>query len=178
MVQYHFRLSDGPDLGPIGAEEFQRRQEAGEINDETMVWRSGMVDWTTYAKLRAIELRAAQPPAKLPPPPPPLPGKAAAKTAAPGVKRIPCGVCGQEWPESLLTLQEGQHTCGNCQNKKKQEMKEGRSRKTASNGVGAWLLMIMAVVCAGCLAYKVSHYGIRLPKGKVQELTAPSTYGK
>src|SRR2546430_7528857 len=41
-----------------GVDEFRQRQEAGEVNDETMVWRSGMLNWMSYAALRADEERA------------------------------------------------------------------------------------------------------------------------
>src|SRR5436190_19565441 len=101
MVQYHFRTKEGPSLGPIGADEFQQRLEAGDISDETMVWRSGMLDWTTYADLRAKEERA-----KLPPPlpgtvPPPLPAKESHHSSArPTVQFIACASCGQDWPEN------------------------------------------------------------------------------
>ena len=173
MVQYHFKTNEGPALGPIGADEFQQRLEAGEIKDETMVWRSGMIDWTTYATLRANEQRAAAPQ------PPPLPKKAAAaKVAVSGPGRLPCGTCGKEWPESLLLQHEGQPICGTCEDKRKQDIKNGKKKKGAGSGAGALFLMVVAVVCAGCLAYKVSHYGIRLQHDKVKELTAPSTYGK
>lgn len=177
MLQYHFRTSEGPALGPIGVDEFQQRLVAGEINDETMVWRSGMVDWTTYSALRALEQPAARAAAVQPPPLPVK--KEATRTPVKSVTDFQaCGLCGQKWPISLLTKEGGQQICGNCVNHKKQEMKDGRKKAGAGTGMGAWALMILAVVCAGCLAYKVSHYGIRLPKGPVQELTAPSTYGK
>jgi hypothetical protein len=176
MAQYHFKTAEGPSLGPIEADEFLQRQEAGEINDETMVWRSGMVDWTTYGAMRAAELLAAQPRSKVPPP---LPQKKATRPAvAPPSDFVACGSCGQEWPASLLTLEEGQKVCGNCLNRAKQEKKTGQKKAGPGSGIGAWVMMILAIVCAACLAYKVSHYGIRLPKEKVQELTAPSTYGK
>ncbi len=36
-------------------------------------------------------------------------------------------------------------------------MKDGRPKTSAGNGWGAWSCMILAVVFAGCLYYKVSH---------------------
>jgi hypothetical protein len=176
MVLYHFKTSEGSGLGPIDINEFRQRHEAGEITDETLVWRSGLADWMTYGALRAIEQRAAQP---RPTEPPPLPAKVARRTAAPSsADFMPCGVCGQEWPGSLLFLEHGRKICGPCQHGQKENLKKRRLKKGAGNGIGAWALMILAIVCAGCLAYKVSRYGIRLPKGPVQELTAPATYGK
>src|SRR5215218_9975442 len=102
MVQYYFKVSDGPDLGPMGADEFQQRHQAGEINDETMVWRSGMVDWKTYGALRAAEERAAQPQAAKPPP---LPREKPLRAGSPPrAGFLACGLCTQEWPETLLSL--------------------------------------------------------------------------
>jgi hypothetical protein len=176
MVLYHFKTSDGPDLGPISPEDFRQRQESGEINDETMVWRSGLTDWMTYAALRAADERAAQPkPAGSSPPPL---KKAASAKAEPRAAFFACGSCQQEWPEGLLSEEGGQKICGNCLNLKKQRAREGRQKAGAGTGRGAWALIILAVVCAGCLWYKVSHYGIRLPKEPVKELSAPATYGK
>lgn len=176
MVEYHFRTSDGPSLGPISVDEFRQRQEAGEINDETMVWRSGLTDWMTYAALQAVEQRAAEPkPAKAPRQPV---KKATEAGSAPRAGFLACGSCGQEWPEALLSPEDGKQICGNCVNRNKQDIKEGRRKAGAGTGMGAWALIILAVVCAGCLWYKVSHYGIRLPKGPVKELSAPATYGK
>jgi len=174
MVEYHFRSSEGPPVGPIGVDEFRQRQEAGEVNDETMVWRSGMLNWMSYAALRADEERATvarttQPPAR--------PAKAAATTVPVRAKGIlPCGMCGQEWPESLLTVEDGQQICGNCVNRKKKEMKDG-VKVRPSTGKGAWACIILAVVCAGCLYYKVSHYGIGPPM-KAKELTEAAKYGR
>lgn len=176
MVLYHFKTSEGPDLGPISLEEFRQRQEAGEINDDTMVWRSGLTDWMTNAALRAADERAAQAvPAKAAPRPA---RKAASAKVEPRPGFFACGSCKQEWPEGLLSEEGGQKICGNCLNIKKRQAKEGRQKAGAGTGIGAWALIILAVVCAGCLYYKVSHYGVRLPKERTQELSAPSTYGK
>jgi len=175
MVQYYFKPSEGPNLGPIDAEEFRQRQEAGEITDQTMVWRSGMGDWTTCASMRAQEQLAAQP---KPPEPPRLPKKTTVKTpAVPAKGFLTCGMCGQDWPETLLTLRDDQKICGNCLNRKIKEDKDGRPKSTAGQGVGAWVCMIIAIVCAGCLYYKVSHYGIGPPM-KAKEFTEKAKYGR
>lgn len=175
-LQYHFKTNEGPDLGPIGVEEFQQRCEAGEINDDTMVWRSGLTDWMPYSSLRAAEQRAAQ----TPPAVSRAPSAKKKPVAAPGPRPgfLACGSCAQEWPEGLLFAENGQRICGNCQARQKEALKNGRLKKASSTGGKAWFLIILAIVCTGCLVYKVSHYGIRLPKEKMQELSAPATYGK
>ena len=71
MVQYHFRTKEGPSVGPINTDEFRQHLEAGEITDATMVWRSGLIDWTNYAALRAFEEEMARKRAT----PPPLPAR-------------------------------------------------------------------------------------------------------
>ena len=173
MVQYHFKIDDGPDLGPVSAEEFQVRLEAGDIKDETMVWRSGMIEWATYASLRASDQQSAlartTKPAR-------SPVKAAAPAVAPRGDQIPCGSCGLEWPQNLLTLEDGRQICGNCVNRKKKEMKDGRKVRPIGGGK-ATACIILAIVCAGCLYYKVSHYGIGPPM-KAKELSEPAKYGR
>jgi len=176
MVQYFFRPSEGPSLGPIDAEEFRQRQDAGEINDETMVWRSGMTDWTTFASMRAQEQLAAQPKPAVAAPPP-VPKKTVTAAVAPAKGFLACGTCKQDWPESLLTVEDGKKICGNCLNRKRKEMKDGRPKASAASGVGAWACMIIAVICAGCLYYKVSHYGIGPPM-KAKEFTEKAKYGR
>lgn len=177
MVQFHFRTSDGPSVGPIGSEEFRQRQEAGEIDDATMVWRSGMVDWLTYADLRAFDQRASEP---QPPKRPATPAKKIKAEVGTTIKAgfCACASCRQEWPETLLTAVDGKRICGNCQNLQKEQRKDTRRKAGAGTGVGAWALILLAIVCAGCLTYKVNRYGVRLPKEPVKELTAPSTFGR
>lgn len=170
MVQYHFRTSDGPSLGPIDADEFRQRQEAGEIDDATMVWRSGMVDWLKYADLRAADERVALP---QPPPLPTPPVKKKAKAESKPTVRAgfsACASCHQEWPDTLLAEIDRKRICGNCQNLKKEREKDNRRKAGAGTGLGAWALIIMAIVCTACLIYKVNRYGVRLPKEPVKEL--------
>ena len=155
MVQYHFRTKEGPSLGPIGSDEFQQRLEAGDISDETMVWRSGMLDWTTYADLRAKEERA-----KLPPPlpgsvPPPLPAKESHHAASrPAVQFIACGICGQDWPENLLNPHGNKHICGNCIRKQGDNLKKARLQNKATGVSAEWgkwfvKVLLMALVIGG-----------------------------
>jgi len=162
MVQYHFRTKEGPSLGPIGVDEFRQHLEAGEIEEETMVWRSGMLDWTSYANLRSIEERAARPKSAEPPPLPPdaFPKKAAVAPTAPAARILPCGSCGQEWPENLMTPLGAKHICGNCQRQQKDNFKKSQLKNHAS-GVsgewGTWLLKTvgMAVLCGSLIFTRV-----------------------
>jgi hypothetical protein len=142
-----------------------------------MVWRSGMTDWTTCASMRAQEQLATRPKPAVAAPPLPPKKKTVNAAGAPGKGFLACGMCGQDWPESLLTLEDGKKICGNCLNRKRKEMKDGRPKVSAGNGWGAWACMILAIVCAGCLYYKVSHYGIGPPM-KAKEFTEKAKYGK
>lgn len=149
MVQYHFRTKEGPSLGPIGADEFRQRLDAGDIDDETMVWRSGMLDWTTYANLRTLEQRDAQPPPLPGAVPPSLPVQQSHHAAArPVAKFIACASCGQDWPENLLNLHGSKHVCGNCVRSQKDLFKNGQLKNKAtgvSSGWGAWLVKVLAI---------------------------------
>jgi len=156
MVQYHFRTKEGPSLGPIGAEEFRQRVDAGDIADDTAVWRSGMLDWTTYADLRAFEERAAQPPPLPASVPPPLPVQAKEShhaAARPAVQFLACGTCGQDWPEHLLTVQGPKPICGNCIRREGENAKYGKLQNKAtavSSGWGKWLLKTVGLGAFFC----------------------------
>lgn len=145
MVQYHFRTKEGPSLGPIGADEFRRHLEAGDISDETMVWRSGMLDWITYADLRAIEKHATEPPPLPSQIPPPLPVKESHHAVA-RPKFIACASCGQEWPENLLNLHGGKHVCGNCVRTQKDTFKKVQHKNTKSEVSGGWVVWLLKVL--------------------------------
>jgi hypothetical protein len=152
MVQYHFRTKEGPSLGPIGAEEFRLRLEAGDIDDETMVWRSGMLDWTTYANLRAIEERAAQPPPLPSQAPPPLPVKESHHAAArASVQFIACAACGQDWPENLLNLHGRKHVCGNCVRTQKDTFKKIQHKNAKSEISAGWVAWLVKVLLIGAI---------------------------
>jgi hypothetical protein len=125
MLQYHFRTAEGSNIGPINAGEFQLRRDAGEIHDQTMVWRSGMIDWAKYATVRAREKES-------PALPVPVAKEDASHAPVPAEKRIPCITCGQDWPESLLILREGKRICGNCCHRQRGDYE----RNQLKNGTG------------------------------------------
>jgi hypothetical protein len=168
MVQYHFKTAEGPSLGPIEDGEFKQRLQAGEINDQTMVWRSGMVEWTTFAALRARDEQAA----KLPPP---LPGKAVAHQASPAaVKFLACGTCGQDWPESLLSMEGSKPICGNCQRRERDNFKQNQLK----NGVGrsnpwvVWLKWVsFAILLAGMFYLNITLRHKHLEEARLLKLS-------
>lgn len=173
MVQYYFKVSDGPSLGPMGADEFRQRQEAGEIDDRTMVWRSGMVEWSTYATLRSSET-AASPSSKAPI----RKEKTSSAAASPRPGFLACAACGQEWAEALLFTEGKRQICGNCQTRLKEAAENGRPKAGAGTSMTAWFFIALAIVSTACLTYKLMHPGPPQPRQKVAELSAPATYGK
>ena len=175
MAQYFFQVSNGPDLGPMSAEEFQQRLAAGEIKDATMVWRSGMGDWSTYRALCAAEkaVAPASPPASATPASP-RKAKASPAAAAPKPKFLACGACGQEWPDTLLFA----GICGSCKNRQKAEADKGRKMPGAGTSLTGWIFIAVSIVCAVGLVYRIIHPLPPPPKGKVKELTEPAKYGR
>jgi hypothetical protein len=175
MAQYFLKVSNGPDLGPMGTDEFQRRLAAGEIQDVTMIWRSGMGSWLTYAALCAAEkcVASASPQAS---PTPASPGRANASPAAapPEPKFLACGSCRQEWPETLLFA----GICGNCQNRQKAEADKGKKIAGPGTSLTGWILIAVSIFCVGGLAYRIVHPLPPAPKQKVKEFTEPAKYGR
>jgi len=45
---------DGQKIGPLTEEALMRRLDRGEINADTLVWRSGMAEWQTIASTETI----------------------------------------------------------------------------------------------------------------------------
>ena len=125
MVHYHFRTAEGPSLGPSGADEFQMHLQAGQITNTTMVWRSGMLEWTTYANLRNVEDGLI---GHGPSTPPPV-KKAVGKREVTKVTFSECGLCSQTWPDSLMFAHEDKLICANCERRKKEDPKFGKRKK-------------------------------------------------
>jgi hypothetical protein len=173
MVQYFCQVCNGPNLGPLSTEEFQQRLEAGEIQDETMVWRSGMGDWSTYRALCAAEkgVAPASPQASATPA---SPRKASPATTAPKPKFLACSACGQEWPDTLLFA----GICGICKNRQKAEAGKGKKVAGAGTGLIGWFFIALSIVSIGAMAYRIVHPLPPGPKEKVKELTEPAKYGR
>ncbi len=55
MIDWYYRDAHSRKIGPLSTEEFEARVSEGEIQARTRVWRSGMLDWTTYEALLASE---------------------------------------------------------------------------------------------------------------------------
>jgi hypothetical protein len=174
MAQYFLKGSNGPDVGPMEVEEFQKRLVAGEIQDRTMVWRSGMGDWMTYAALCAAEKCAASASPQASPAPASPRKEASAAAAAPTCKFLACGSCGQEWPESLIFA----GICGNCQNRQKAEADKGRKVAGAGTSLTAWFFIALSIIGVVGITYRIIHPLPPAPKGKVKEFTEPAKYGR
>ena len=175
MVQYFCKVRNGPDLGPMSTDEFQQRLEAGEIKDETMVWHSGMGDWSTYRALCAAEkgVAPASPQASATPASP-RKAKASPAAAAPKPKFLACGACGQEWPDTLLFA----GICGSCKNRQKAEADKGKKVAGGGTSLIGWFFIALAIVSAVGMAYRIAHPLPTAPKEKVKELTESAKYGR
>ena len=173
MAQYFVKVSNGPDLGPMETDEFQRRVAAGEIQDGTMIWRSGMGDWLTYAALCAADKCAAtaSPQASATSA---NPRKASPAAVPPKPKFLACGSCGEEWPDTLLFA----GICGNCQNRQKGEADKGKKIPGAGTSLTGWIFIAVSIASAVGLAYRIVHPLPPPPKGKVKEFTEPAKYGR
>src|SRR5579871_4529042 len=116
--QYFFKVSNGPDQGPMGLAEFQKRLMAGEIKDDTLVWRSGMGNWITCAALHAADQRkASETSAASPAAASPKKAQTSPATAPGKSSFLACSACGAEWSESLLFTHGSQRICGLCVNR-------------------------------------------------------------
>jgi GYF domain 2 len=55
MTEWYYRDAQSQKIGPLSTDEFEERVIEGEIQAQTRVWRSGLVEWTTYEELLAQE---------------------------------------------------------------------------------------------------------------------------
>jgi hypothetical protein len=142
MTQWYYRDLQSKKIGPLSTEEFKGCIAEGAILPATRVWRSGLIDWTTYEALLAHDANCgvATGPQSCNAPHSSsrslasLPGTSALhhrdddggaatpastppQCAAPQFE--PCHGCGEELPSHLFAEFESRRLCGGCVGKAK-----------------------------------------------------------
>ncbi len=113
MQWYYVR--DGERQGPVEEEELKRIVDRGEIPRDALIWRSGLSDWERYSSLfgqKADDQDLT----------PSTPTEA---------KRV-CAGCNKEFPDSEVTLHNGQLVCDSCREASLNDLQRTRPRPSPS----------------------------------------------
>jgi len=106
----------GQKAGPIEESQLDALRQAGQINDETLVWCEGMANWQPYGKVRqpAPPGTAAQ-----------IPGAGGSGATTSGINETVCAECGRIFPIDS-TIQFGEvRVCAGCKPIFMQKLAEG-----------------------------------------------------
>jgi uncharacterized RDD family membrane protein YckC len=131
-MNYHF-LRKGEQLGPVPAAEILRMERAGELTEQSYLWRPGLADWQSLETLRA-ELAAA------------APATVGAEDEATEAMAI-CPHCHRRVERSSLILVAGQPACcALCKDEYVQRQVEGVPLAAAAAGhweyAGFWIRFV------------------------------------
>jgi len=90
---------EGQQRGPVNDEELENLARSGTVRPETMVWREGMANWTSYSQAK---------------------GGTASPSGA-----VVCSECGRPFPPSEVIQYDGRHICAACKPAFMQKVREG-----------------------------------------------------
>jgi hypothetical protein len=198
MTQWYYRDTFSRKIGPLSTDEFEQHVEEGDIQPETRVWRSGLVDWTTYEALlahAASHVPSATGPAACAAPESSsyttlialgasatnrrasacglaTPVATPHPTPAPAFEK--CPDCGECLPANLF-VEDGRRVCGTCV--QRLAAKANRDRLRDARGVDAhWLgkyLVRLALVAAAFVAVRVVMMEMGSPTKSAEVLPTP-----
>ena len=144
-MDWHY--ADGNNqVGPIPDDELTRLVAAGTIRDETLVWRDGMADWTSYGQVRGTA------PAATADSPEGLRLASAVDAVAPvataGVApgRGTCRGCGQTYSLEDLADFGGTLICGRCKPAYLQRIREGGAMVGDMQYAGFWIRVAAKII--------------------------------
>jgi hypothetical protein len=108
-----FYALNGQQVGPVSESQFEALIRAGTINNTTLVWRNGLVEWQP---LQMIHAGAPSPEAVSP---------ASSPTLSAGAATQYCAECRRTFPESELVFLNRAWVCAGCKPVFVQRLKEG-----------------------------------------------------
>ena len=189
MTEWYYRDSQSRKIGPLSTEEFEERVDAGEVKPHTKVWRSGLIDWTTYAALCAHDEQGAKeesgPSTNAAPQSSSYQtqialGASATNRNTGGTRKTPaatppmmaapnfesCPECRQQVPSNLFREMGRRRVCGFCMEKIKAKAKRDQLRD-AKGADANWLgkhLIRVAIGAAVLITIRLIGIELKAPK--------------
>lgn len=157
-----YYVEDGRQIGPVADEQLPLLFQTGRINDDTLVWREGMPDWTAYRQLRP----ASSP---LPPGAPPLPPFV---QSVPGAGAVRCAECGNTFPAGDTIQYGAVNICAACKPVFLQRLAEGGRLNTGELNYASVPVRFAAIFLDGLILFAVNFI-----VGMVAGLTAAQAVG-
>lgn len=132
---YYRRPGDTAKSGPVEESRFMEMTLAGQVAPDTMVWCTGMREWTTWANFRSAQ-------------PPPLPTKAKKQGISSEVERVHCSVCSALRPVTFITNAGSKPICYDCframgDEKKSDLIQEARNGSPGGAGILVKILVTL-----------------------------------
>ena len=121
-----YYVEDGQQIGPVTDDQLPQLHQSGKINDETLVWREGLTEWTPYRQIKpALN--------QLPPGAPPLP----VPPSLPQSGEAVCAECHKIFPADETIRYGTVNICATCKPVFLQKLAEGgRSRRDRAPAAG------------------------------------------
>ncbi len=143
-----FYAQDGRQAGPVEDGELDRLVQTGAISSATLVWHSGMVNWTPYSQARGNDpalTAAAYADA-------PATGSSyAAATTTPAPGQVRCSECSRIFPADEIVQIEGLNVCADCKPIVLQKLREGVRPGGAGFEYGGFWIRVGAIFIDGIL---------------------------
>ena len=160
-MSWHY-VENGQQAGPVTEEQLQQLFQSGRINADTLVWREGMPDWTTYHQA-----------VPQPSPPPTIQPPAADTEATQGESEVVCAECGKMFPMSETVKFGKASVCAACKPVFLQKLSEGAKINTGELAYARIFTRFAAVLLDG-LILMVFNFGTNFLAGFLFALNAKS----
>src|SRR6266487_6299240 len=139
-----YYVDAGQQAGPVDEAQLEELLRTGKIQDDTLVWREGMVNWQPYSQVKSPASPAA--------PPPPAPAVARSETTREAV----CVECGKIFNMDDMIRHGGNYVCATCKPIFMQKLSEGvagSARQAGAASQADLLARDYAVDISGCLSH-------------------------
>jgi Predicted membrane protein/domain len=129
-----YYVDQGKQAGPVDDAQLDQLLATGKIQQDTLIWREGMANWTPYNQARGTAGPAAAPAATA------GSSTSAGQGSTSGAATVTCTHCGNVFPVENTIRYGAVHVCANCKPAFLQKLAEGAAFSTGQlNYAGFWI---------------------------------------
>jgi uncharacterized RDD family membrane protein YckC len=142
-----FYVDQGKQAGPVSDEQLDEMFRAGTLRPDTLVWREGMADWTTYSEAKG--------------------GAATAEATGPTAGMKPeavCAECGKMFPMDEMIRYGDQRVCATSKPVFLQKLQEGAALTTGGLNYASFGSRFLAILLDGVILFAF-NMGVNLIMG-------------